>query len=178
VPARTVLTYIRRTFTAAPASAIAPPLSAKLVPTNERIAVPTAESRTLFVKRESGTDFAALEAKPDLLVGLLKEAIREKLGLAAPLDMLTLHVAKGKAGTDLEGALDSTDTIEEALPQHGESKPTRIVVRMAGAVFAAPPVAVLDASGTLRLAPMSKPGTPLCRAMTAARSLHIRSSTF
>jgi hypothetical protein len=56
-------------------------------------------------------------------------------------------LAKDKAGTDL-AALDSTDTIEEALSPHAAMKKTCIVVKVAGGWFAAPSAAGLGASGT------------------------------
>jgi hypothetical protein len=145
-PARAVLFSTKSTADPVPAKAA--PSSVEQTLTKERTAIPKAEPRTLFVKREGGADFAVLDAKPDLLVGLLKKEIVKELPSlrGVDLDALTLHVAKDKAGTDLEAALDSRTTVAAAGLENGAS----IVIKVAGAGSAASSAASLDASGTSR----------------------------
>jgi hypothetical protein len=174
-PARAVLFSTKSTADPVPAKAT--PSSVKQTHAEERTAVPKAEPRTLFVKREGDAAWAEVTAEVSISVArLTKEIVKELPSLRdKDLSTLTLHVAKDKAGTDLEAALDSTDTIEEALSQHAAMKKTRIVVKVAGAGSAAPAAAGLDAAGTSRARVQARraPGVR----MTGARSLPLAAST-
>jgi hypothetical protein len=92
------------------------------------------KTRVLWVQRAGAKDYAALMVTIDTYAGILKEDIKKKLELTAPLDSITLQLAvKVAGGTDSLVALDSMDTIDEALTKAlgGAIKPTdklRIIV--------------------------------------------------
>lgn len=126
------------------ASAKAIPSSSEQARPKEHTTVPLAEPRTLFVKREGDADWAAVSMDSAATVACLKEEIVRKLAITERLSTITLHVAKDNAGMDLGAALDSRATVTAAELENGAS----IVVKIAGALSAAPTAASLDASGT------------------------------
>ncbi len=87
---------------------------------------------TVFVKREGGADWAKVESAA-LYVADLKKAIVAELDIKEPLDSLTLHVARDKAGKDVGDALDSSDTLAAVSLLAG----AKLVVKVAGAAAAA-----------------------------------------
>jgi len=94
----------------------------------------------LWVKRDGAPRFVKLRATA-ADVDDLTEVIVKKLKLEERRSTLTLHVAADTdtEGKDLGAALDSTDSIEEALPQAGK---IRIVIKAAGAAAPLVPAGV------------------------------------
>jgi hypothetical protein len=79
---------------------------------------------TLFAQRPGSTDPAVIKASGETMVGLLKEKIKKKLEIEAPLDCITLQLAsadgtlftaKGSDGKERLVTLSSMDTIDQAL---------------------------------------------------------------
>ena len=105
------------------------------------------KTRVLWVQRAGAKDYAALSVTVDTFVGLLKKEIKKELELSAPLDSITLQLAvKDAGGTDKLVALDSMDTIDEALTKvlGGAIKPTdklRIIVDVAAPAATTVPAA-------------------------------------
>jgi hypothetical protein len=94
---------------------------------------------TLWVKREGDAAWAEVTIDSSISVARMTEEVEKKLKVEEGLDTLTLHVAADKEGKDLGAALDSTHSIEEALPQAGK---IRIVIKAAGAAAPSVPAGV------------------------------------
>ena len=96
--------------------------------------------KTVFVKTEGAPDWVKIQLSPSAMdVADLKEEAAKKLQLTERLDKLTLHFAVDTAGSQLGDALDSTDSLEEALVRAPIEGKIRLVIKAAApAVPAAP----------------------------------------
>jgi len=91
------------------------------------------KARTFWVKKEGDASWAEVTVDSTMSVARMVEEIVRKLGLTDRLSTLTVYVAKDKEGKAVGPPLDSTDSVEEALPQAGK---IRIVIKAAGAAAA------------------------------------------
>ena len=99
---------------------------------SERTVASVGEPWTVFAKPHGHADWVKVIVPITTDVADMKEQIMKQLPSLRDKDpsSLTLHVAKDKAGMDLEPALDSMDTVEHALAKVADQKP-RIVVKVA-----------------------------------------------
>jgi len=88
----------------------------------------SAAERTLWVKREGAADFAEVVVGGNMSVGRAKKAFVKELRMEAPLDTVTVHEAQDREGKVLGAALDSTESVSEALPLKA-GKTFRLVIK-------------------------------------------------
>jgi hypothetical protein len=148
-----------------PARTVISSTNSERAPTKKRTGVPTADPRTLFVKREGDAAWAEVVVDSKVSVARLTKEIVTGLKIVERLSTLTLHVAKDRAGADVEAALDSRATVAAAGLENGAS----IVVKVACAGSAASSAASLDASG------MSAPLCNKARCASGVRTMRARS---
>lgn len=79
-----------------------------------------AAGRTLFFRNDDGTNWQKLKIRSSETVELLKAAIAFRLGLTERLITLTVHRFDPKTNEIGKDALDSTNSIAEALPSAAE----------------------------------------------------------
>jgi len=91
------------------------------------------KARTFWVKKEGDASWAEVTVDSTMSVARMTEEIARKLDLADRLSTLIMHVAKDEEGKAVGPPLDSTNSVEEALPQAGK---IRIVIKAAGAAAA------------------------------------------
>jgi len=91
--------------------------------------------RTFWVKKEGDPAWAEVTAVGNVSVARLTKKIAMELPSLSNKDLrtLTVYMAKDEEGRDLGPPLDSTDSVEEALPQAGK---IRIVIKATGATAA------------------------------------------
>ena len=89
---------------------------------------------TLWTRAEGDADYAIVTANSNDFVGLLKEHIATKLMLTERRSSITLHI-EDVENKELGKALDSTETIEEAL--RGRTGKIRLTIKVAGAAVSA-----------------------------------------
>jgi hypothetical protein len=90
------------------------------------------KARTFWVKKEGDPRFVKLRSTAEDVDDLIRDTAKE-LGITDRLSTLILYVATDKAGKAVGPPLDSTDSVEEALPQAGK---IRIVIKATGAATA------------------------------------------
>jgi len=83
--------------------------------------------RTFWVKLGDDPRFFKLRSSAADVDDLIREIAKE-LGVTARLGTITAHVARDREGRDLDAALESTDSIKDALP---EADKIRIVIKVA-----------------------------------------------
>lgn len=90
------------------------------------------KARTLWVKKEGDASWAEVTVDSTMSVARMTEEFVKKLPSLRDKDLSTLilYVATDKAGKAVGPPLDSTDSVEEALPQAGK---IRIVIKATGA---------------------------------------------
>jgi hypothetical protein len=93
------------------------------------------KARTFWVKKEGDASWAEVTVDSTMSVARLTEEIVRKLPSLQGKDLSTLilYMAMDTEGKAVGPPLDSTDSVEEALPQAGK---IRIVIKAAGATAA------------------------------------------
>jgi hypothetical protein len=127
------------------------------------------EERILWVKKEGDPVFAKLlTSAAD--VGDLTKAIVKELGMTQRNSTLALHIANNSKGTLTGDALDSADTLEEALS--AIKGKIQIVVKATGGTVAP---AAADGESAVRLrACVTTRVRRCCEAMLARALFHLR----
>ena len=101
------------------------------------VASQAALTKTVFVKTEGAPGWIKIRLSASVVdvADLLKKAAKE-LQLTERLDKLTLHLALDTAGSQLGDALDSTDSLEEALAKVPSAGEISLVIKTASAATA------------------------------------------
>jgi len=87
----------------------------------------SAVERTFWVKLGDDLRFVKLRSSAADVDDLIREIAKE-LDVTARLGTITAHVARDREGRDLGAALESTDSVKDALP---EADKIRIVIKVA-----------------------------------------------